>query len=189
MIHEDLQLILEDADEHMDKSIEHLRHEMMSIRAGRATPTMLENVKVDYYGSITPLNQMASVSAPQPDLLVVQPWDRSALNDIEKAIQASNLGLNPSNDGGMIRLPVPPLSEERRKELVKAARAIGEDTKVSIRNVRRNAKDDIKKTQEAENLQEDMRYEAEEQLQVMTDKHTEKVDALLDHKEKEIMEV
>lgn len=189
MIHEDLQLILDDASEHMDKSIEHLRHELMAIRAGRATPAMLENVKVDYYGSITPLNQMASVNAPQPDLLIVQPWDKSALGEIEKAIQASNLGLNPSNDGQMIRLPVPPLSEERRRDLVKAAKALGEETKISIRNVRRSAKDDIKKTQEEEKLQEDMRYEAEEELQAMTDKHTERVDTLLNHKENEIMEV
>lgn len=189
MIHEDLQLILEDASEHMDKSIEHLRHELVSIRAGRATPAMLENVKVDYYGSVTPLNQMASINAPQPDLLVVQPWDATALGEIEKAIQASNLGLNPSNDGQMIRLPVPPLSEERRRDLVKAAKSIGEDTKVAIRNVRRHAKDDIKKTQESENLQEDMRYEAEDQLQEMTDSHVNKVDSLLEHKEKEIMEV
>ena len=189
MINEDLQLILVEAEEHMGKSIEHLRHELISIRAGRATPTMLENVKVEYYGSITPLSQMASIGAPQADLLVVQPWDTSALADIEKAILASNLGLNPSNDGGMIRLPVPPLSEERRRELVKVARSVGEDAKVSIRNVRRQAKDDIKKTQESENLQEDMRYEAEEELQTMTDKHIEKASALLDHKEKEIMEV
>ena len=111
------------------------------------------------------------------------------MNDIEKAIQSSNLGLNPSNDGGMIRLPVPPLSEERRRDLVKAARSLGEETKISIRNVRRHAKDDIKKTQESENLQEDMRYEAEDTLQKMTDNHTEKVDKLLDHKEKEVMEV
>ncbi|MGA1493983.1 MAG: ribosome recycling factor [Rhodothermales bacterium] len=189
MIHEDLQLILAEAEENMDKSIEHLRHELMSIRAGRATPTMLENVKVDYYGSITPLSQMASISAPQADLLVVQPWDTSALGQIEKAIQASNLGLNPSNDGGMIRLPVPPLSEERRRELVKVARSVGEEAKISIRNVRRQAKDDIKKTQESEKLPEDMRYEAEEELQAMTDKHTEKVSSLMDHKEKEVMEV
>ena len=114
MIHEELELILEDASEHMAKSIDHLRQELMSIRAGRATPSMLENVKVDYYGSITPLSQMASINAPQADLLVVQPWDASALADIEKAIQSANLGLNPSNDGAMIRLPVPPLSEDRR---------------------------------------------------------------------------
>jgi len=152
MIHEDLQLILEDASEHMDKTIEHLRHELMSIRAGRATPSMLENVRVDYYGSTTPLNQMASINAPQPDLLIVQPWDATALADIEKAIMSANLGLNPSNDGAMIRLPVPPLSEERRRDLVKAARTRGEEAKVSIRNVRRHAKDHLKSTQADENL-------------------------------------
>lgn len=189
MIHEDLQLILEDASEHMDKCIEHLRHELMSIRAGRATPAMLENVRVDYYGTSTPLSQMASINAPQPDMLVVQPWDASALRDVEKAIMASNLGLNPANDGQLIRLPVPPLSEERRRDLAKVAKSVAEDAKVAIRNVRRTAKDDIKKTQEAEKLQEDMRYEAEDELQQMTDKHVGKVDALLDHKEKEIMEV
>ncbi len=189
MIHEELQLILDDASEHMDKTIEHLRHELMSIRAGRATPSMLENVRVDYYGSTTPLNQMASINAPQPDMLIVQPWDATALADIEKAILSANLGLNPSNDGAMIRLPVPPLSEERRRDLVKAARTRGEEGKVSIRNIRRHAKDHIKSTQADENLQEDMRYEAEDQLQKMTDKHIEKVDSLLNHKEAEIMEV
>ena len=189
MIHEELQLILDDASEHMDKTIEHLRHEMMSIRAGRATPAMLENVRVDYYGSITPLSQMASINAPQPDLLVVQPWDTTALGDIEKAIQGANLGLNPSNDGAMIRLPVPPLSEERRRDLVKAARTRGEDAKVAVRNVRRSAKDHIKTTQNDENLPEDLRYEAEETLQAMTDKHITKIDSLLDNKEAEIMEV
>jgi len=189
MIHEDLELIVLDASEHMDKSIEHLRHELMSIRAGRASPSMLENIRVDYYGSVTPLSQMASVNAPQPDLLVVQPWDATALPDIEKAILAANLGLNPSNDGMMIRLPVPPLSEERRRDLVKAARTRGEDAKISVRNVRRHAKDEVKTTQTAENLQEDMRYEAEEQLQTMTDNHISKIESLLENKEKEIMEV
>ena len=154
MIHEELELILEDASEHMAKSIDHLRQELMSIRAGRATPSMLENVKVDYYGSITPLSQMASINAPQADLLVVQPWDASALADIEKAIQSANLGLNPSNDGAMIRLPVPPLSEDRRRDLVKAARTRGEDAKVAVRNVRRHAKDHVKSTQNEENLPE-----------------------------------
>jgi len=189
MIHEDLELILIDASEHMDKSIEHLRHDLMAIRAGRATPSMLENVRVDYYGAITPLSQMASISAPQPDLLVVQPWDASALAEIEKAILAANLGLNPSNDGGLIRLSVPPLSEERRHDLVKAARTKGEDAKVAVRNVRRHSKDHIKTTQTDENLQEDMRYEAEDQLQKMTDDHIQRIESLLEHKQAEIMEV
>jgi len=189
MIHENLTLILDDAKEHMEKSLEYLLSELKSIRAGRATPAMLENVRVDYYGSQTPLNQMASVNAPQPDLLVVQPWDRTALADIEKAIQAANLGLNPSNDGSLIRLPVPPLSEERRRDLVKSAHSRGEESKVAIRNIRRHAKDHIKSTLKEDNLPEDMQFEAEDRLQKLTDDFSEKVDSLLVHKEAEIMEV
>ncbi len=189
MIHEDLELILEDASEGMDKCIEHLRHEMVSIRAGRATPAMLENVRVEYYGSISPLNQIASINAPQHDLLTVQPWDASALGAIEKAIMAANLGINPGNDGVLIRLPVPPLSEERRRDLAKTARAKGEDAKIAVRGVRRNAKEMIKSTQKEEKLSEDMMYEAEETLQAMTDKHITKIEGLMAHKEAEIMEV
>jgi ribosome recycling factor len=189
MIHEDLELILEDASEGMDKCIEHLRHEMVSIRAGRATPAMLENIRVDYYGSSTPLAQMSSINAPQPDLLVVQPWDATALGAIEKAIMAANLGINPSNDGQLIRLPVPPLSEERRRDLAKTAKAKGEEAKIAVRSVRRTAKDMIKSTQKEEKLPEDMAYEAEETLQQMTDKHITKIEAIMSHKEAEIMEV
>lgn len=189
MFDEEIELILEDASEHMDKTIDHLRTELNAIRAGRATPSMIENIRVDYYGSSTPLNQMSSIGAPQPDLLVVQPWDRSALSDIEKAIAAENIGLNPSNDGNIIRIPVPPLSEERRRNLVKTARARGEEAKIAIRNIRRSAKDHVKSTQEAQSLSEDMRYMAEDKLQEMTNEHTDKIDRLLDHKEAQIMEV
>ena len=189
MIHESLQLVLDDAEEHMDKSLEHFVLELKSIRAGRATPSMLENVRVDYYGSQTPLNQMASVNAPQPDLLVIQPWDKAALADVEKAIQSANLGLNPSNDGAMIRIPVPPLSEERRIDLVKSAKTRGEDTKVALRNIRRHSKDDIHKMVKSENLPEDMGHESDTQLQKLTDDYTNKVDTMLKHKEDEIMEV
>ena len=189
MVDESIQLLLDEAEASMKKSLEHLRAELNTIRAGRATPAMLEGVRVDYYGSQTPLNQMASVSAPQADLLLVQPWDRSALGDIDKAISAANLGLNPSNDGSLIRIPVPPPSEERRKDLAKSARAKGEEAKVSVRNVRRSAKDEIKSIQQEENLPEDMRYEGEDALQKLTDGYTEKIDALLDRKEAEIMEV
>ncbi len=189
MLDEEFELILEDAKEHMDKSLDHLRIELNTIRAGRATPSMLDTVRVDYYGSSTPLSQMASVSAPQPDLIVVQPWERSVLGDIERAIIAGNLGLNPSNDGSMIRIPVPALNEERRRDLVKSAKSKGEDAKISIRNVRRHAKDNIKKTQEEEHLSEDMRYHAEGKLQEMTDAYVKKIDAILERKEAEIMEV
>jgi len=193
MIHESLELLLEEAREHMDKSLEHLMSELKSIRAGRATPSMLDNVRVEYYGTQTPLNQMASVNAPQPDLIVVQPWDRSVLGDVEKAILAANLGLNPSNDGSMIRLPVPPLSEERRVDLVKSAKTRGEETKIAIRNVRRHIKDQlhktVHKTVKDETLSEDMGYEADDDLQKLTDQYVEKVDKMLAHKEEEIMEV
>lgn len=189
MFDESIQILLDEADAHMQKSIDHLRSELNTIRAGRATPAMLDTVRVEYYGSQVPLNQVASVNAPQADLLVVQPWDRSALGTIERAIMAANLGMNPSNDGTMIRIPVPPPSEERRKELVKSAKARGEDAKVAIRNVRRNIKDEIKNVQQENHLSEDMRYEAEDRLQKMTDDYVAKIDALLERKEMEIMEV
>lgn len=189
MVDDSIQLLLDDADEHMSKTLDWLRTELNGVRAGRATPAMVDNVRVDYYGSHTPLNQMASVNAPQADLLVIQPWDRSALNDIEKAIRAANLGLNPSNDGNIIRIPVPPLSEERRRDLVKTARARGEEAKIGIRNIRRSTKDEIKRLQQDEALPEDMRFEGEESLQGLTDKYTERIDQILQRKEEEIMEV
>ncbi len=189
MLDEMITLVLDDAEDKMNRAIEHLRHELSSIRAGRATPAMLENIRVSYYGSSTPLNQMANVSAPQPDLLVIQPWDKSSLGDIEKAISAANIGVNPSNDGMLIRVPVPPLSEERRKDLAKAARVRGEDARIAVRNIRRHGKDEIKSIQQSENLPEDMRYEAEERLQAMTDRHIEGIDKLMQRKEEEIMEV
>ena len=189
MVDDQIQLLLDEAEENMQKTLDWLRTELNGIRAGRATPSMVEGIRVEYYGSQTPLNQVANISAPQPDLLIVQPWDRSALNDIERGIMSANLGLNPSNDGQLIRIPVPPLSEERRRELVKSAGTRGEEAKIGIRNIRRHAKDEIKKTQESEHLSEDMRYEGEDLLQELTDEYTAKVDRLLERKESEIMEV
>ena len=189
MVDEMIKLALEDAEERMEKALEYLRGELSAIRAGRATPAMLEHIRVEYYGAHSPLNQIASITAPQPDLLVVQPWDAKALGDIEKAIMAANIGVTPSNDGALIRIPVPPLSEERRRELAKAARMRGEEAKVAIRNIRRHCKDEIKSLAQSENLPEDMRYEGEERLQKLTDQYIEKVDVLLERKEKEIMEV
>lgn len=189
MLDENIQLLLDEADASMDKSVEHLRSELRTLRAGRATPAMLENVRVEYYGTMTPLNQMANVNAPQADLLMVQPWDRSSLNAIERAIGAANLGFNPSNDGSVIRIPVPTPTEERRREIVKAAKSRGEEAKVAIRNIRRVAKDEIKSVQQEQHLPEDMRFMAEEMLQKKTDAHIAKVDELLTHKEAEIMEV
>ncbi len=189
MLDDAIKLVLEDAGEKMDKALEHLRGELTTIRAGRASPAMLEHLKVEYYGTLTSLNQMASVTAPQPDLIVVQPWDTSALGAIEKSIMTANMGFNPSNDGTIIRIPIPPLSEERRKELVKTARHRGEEAKIAIRNIRRHAKDQVKDMQQSENLPEDMRYEGEDELQQITDKHVGKIDEYLDRKEAEIMEV
>ncbi len=184
-----MKAVLDEAKAGMEKSMSHLRAELNSIRTGRATPAMLENVRVEYYGSTMPINQVASISAPQADLLMVQPWDTNALEPVEKAIMQANLGLNPSNDGQMIRVPVPPLSGDRREELVKTARGLGEEAKISIRNIRRNAKDEIKRTQQKENLSEDVRYGGEEELQEMTDEYTNSIDTLLSRKEEEIRKV
>lgn len=189
MLVEDLELILEDAKDQMDKAIKHLLHEFNGIRAGRANPAMLEGVRAEVYGSLTPLNQCASVNAPAPDMLVVQPWDKSTLNAIEKAIRAAGLGLNPSNDGAIIRIPIPPLSEERRRDLGKMAKTKSEETRVAIRNIRRDANHEFKKTHKDLKLSEDMLAEAEDLVQKATDLHISKVDDLLHKKEAEIMKV
>jgi len=184
-----VQDVLDDAEERMEDAVNFLRSEFNSIRVGRATPAMLENVKVDYYGSQVPLNQVASITAPQADLLLVQPFDRNAIGDIERGIMTADLGLNPNNDGEKIRIPVPPLSEERRKELAKKARERSEDAKISIRNIRRDIKDQLKSTVEEHNLSEDVMYGAEEDLQEITDTYTEKADQLLENKKQAIMKV
>ena len=184
-----IQDLLDDADERMEETVSFLRSELKTIRAGRASPSMLDNVTIDYYGSQTPLNQVASVSAPQADLLVVQPFDTNALQDIEKGIMKADLGLNPNNDGEKIRIPVPPLSEERRKELAETARERAEDAKISVRNIRRDVKNEIQRVVDAENLSEDVRYGAEEDLQQITDRHTDAIDSLLEKKKARIMDV
>lgn len=173
----------------MDEAIRYYKKELSHVRAGKAQPALLDGVKVEYYGSQTPLNQLANVSAPEPRLLTVQPFDKSVMEDIEKAIMSAGLGLNPNNDGNIIRIPLPILSEERRKELVKRIKEIAEDTRISIRNYRRDANDEIKKKVESESLPEDSLYEAEEEIQRLTDEHTETVSKLLEKKEEEIMTV
>ncbi|MCY4171919.1 MAG: ribosome recycling factor [Bacteroidetes bacterium] len=189
MLDELLELILSDSTDQMERSLQHLNKELLSIRAGRASPAMLENVRVEFYGSISPLNQLSTVGATQPDLIVVTPWDKSSISAIEKAIQSANLGLNPSNDGTVIRVPIPPLTEERRVDLCKRVRQIGEQAKVSIRNIRRSAKVELKSTQEDEKLSEDMRYHAEDLLQKETDRYIDMIDGILQKKEADIMEV
>jgi ribosome recycling factor len=189
MIPPELQQIIKKAGKQMDEAVSYFKTELSHIRAGKAKPSLLDGVKVDYYGSQTPLNQLANVSAPEARLLTVQPYDKSALEDIEKAIMSAGLGLNPNNDGNIIRVPLPILSEERRKELVKRVGELAEDARISIRNTRRDANDEIEKTVKEESLPEDSLYEAEEEVQQITDKHTEKVSKLLDDKEEEIMTV
>lgn len=189
MIPEELQLIISDTNSQMDEALSFCKKEFSHIRAGKASPTLLDNVKVNYYGSQTPLNQLANVSAPEPRLLTVQPYDKSIIEDIEKAIMSSGMGLNPNNDGVLIRIPLPILSEERRKELVKHAKEVAEDARISIRNTRRDANDQIKKEVERESLPEDSKYEAEEKVQELTDNHIKKIDEALEQKEKEIMTV
>lgn len=185
---EEIQLILDDAAEQMNKALEHLESELLKIRAGKANPQMLEGVKVDYYGSIVPISQVANINTPDARSLTVQPWEKPMLAPIEKAIQAANLGLNPQNDGALIRINVPPLTEERRKDLVKQAKAVAENAKVSIRNIRREANELIKKEQK-DGLPEDLAKAAEDQVQKLTDTHSSKADAHLEKKEKEIMTV
>ncbi len=181
--------ILKSTTEKMDKAVEHVRAEFTKIRTGKATTNLLDGVKVDYFGTPTPLIQLGNISTPDYHTITVQPWDKSALSLIEKAIQAANLGLNPSNDGNIIRVPIPALNEERRKEIVKLVKKFAEDGKVAVRNVRRESIEHLKKTEKEEHISEDERKTAETEVQKLTDKHIKSIDDLLAMKEKEIMEV
>jgi ribosome recycling factor len=185
---EEIELILAEAEEAMKKSVTHLEDELVKIRAGKASPAMLDGVKVEYYGSVTPLNQVSNVNTPDARTISVQPWEKSMLEPIEKAITYANLGLNPQNNGELIIISVPPLTEERRKDLVKKARAEGEDAKVGIRNARKDANDQIKKLQK-EGLSEDQAKNAEAEIQDLTNAFTNKVDAEVERKEKDIMTI
>jgi len=180
---------LADAKRRMDKSIEATHHEFNSIRTGRASPALLDRVNIDYYGTPTPLKSLASISAPEPRLLVVQPFDPGAIKNIERAIQESDLGLTPSNDGKVVRLPIPALTEERRKDLVKVVRRVAEDGKVAIRNVRRDVMQHLKELVVNGDVGDDEERRAEAQVQKITDDHTKSIDDLLKVKEAEIMEV
>ena len=182
-------MVKADSEERMQKSIKNLEHDFTMLRTGRATPALFDNIKVDYYGSQTPLNQTANISVPEARLVVIQPWDKSTLSLIEKAILASDLGLNPSNDGKVIRINIPPLTEERRKELAKIAKGNAENTRVAVRNVRRDANEELKKIQKSGEITEDDLKKGETDIQKLTDTYIGKIDALLAAKEKEIMEV
>ncbi|MFN4110658.1 MAG: ribosome recycling factor [Ignavibacteria bacterium] len=181
--------VLKETEEKMKKSVEVVRQEFAKIRTGKATTALLDGIKAEYYGSLVPLNQMANISVSDVHTLVVQPWDKSALQSIEKAILQSELGLNPINDGNILRIPIPPLTEERRKDLVKLCKKFAEDGRIAVRNVRRDAIEHLKKMEKDEHLSEDDRKLAEKEVQKLTDKYIEHINELLDHKEKEIMEV
>lgn len=182
------QSIKKNAEDRMEKAIGSLKKELATLRAGRATPALLDRVQVEYYGAMTPVNQLANINTPDSRTLMIQPWDKSSVSAIEKAILKSDLGLTPSNDGSSIRIVIPALTEERRSELVKMTRKFGEESKVAIRNIRRDANDDIKKLEKA-GISEDESRKHQEDIQKFTDKYIGEVDKILAAKEKEIMEV
>jgi len=181
--------ILKVTKDRMLKAVDHLTAEFIKVRTGKASIGLLEGVKVDYYGTPTPINQVGNLNTPDFHTITVQPWDKTVIPIIEKAILNANLGLNPSSDGTLIRIPIPPLNEERRKELVKHTKKLAEEAKVSIRNIRRDEIEKLKKTEKEEHISEDDRKHGETEIQKLTDQFIKEVDALVQKKEKEIMEV
>ena len=181
--------LLEDARERMTKSVESTRHEFGSVRTGRASPALLDRIAVDYYGATTPLKQLATITAPEARLLTIQPYDKSSIKSIERAILESDIGLTPSNDGNLIRLGIPELTEERRKQLVRVVRHIAEEGRVAIRNIRRDVMHDLREMKEAGETGSDDEHRAEVELQKVTDVRVTELDDLLKHKEAEILEV
>jgi len=181
-------MVLDDTKESMSAALTHLEREFQKIRAGKASPTMLEGIKINYYGAMTPIEQTANINTPDPRQIIVQPWDKSILQELEKAIMAANLGFNPKNEGEVLRIIVPPLTEERRKDLVKQARNESEQAKISIRNIRRSA-NDMAKSLEKDGLPEDEVKKLQEKIQEMTDEYIKKIDEFLEKKEKDIMTV
>jgi ribosome recycling factor len=181
--------LIDDATRRMDKSVESTRTEFNTVRTGRASAALLDRVQIDYYGQATPLKQLATINVPEPRMLTIQPFDPSSIKPIEKAIQESDLGLTPSNDGKIIRLPMPQPNEERRKELVKVVRKLAEEGRVAVRNVRRDVVHHLKELSTKGDVGSDDEHRAEERVQKLTDEHTKTIDDLLKHKESEIMEV
>ncbi len=181
--------IISDVEDRMKKSVKNLQKEFASIRTGRATPSIFDNVKVDVYDSQMPLNQVAAISCPEPRLIVIQPWDKDTISAIEKSILKSDLSLNPSSDGNLIRIQIPDLTEERRKEYVKLAKQKAEDCRVAIRNIRRDGNDMIKDLEKAKDISEDESKTATARIQKITDKHIDEVQSVTDNKEKEILNV
>jgi len=186
MAEEDVTVAIEETVEAMKKSIEHLRHDLQKIRTGRANTSLLDGIQADYYGTATPLNQLATLSAPDPRLIVISPFDKGCIGAIEKAIQTSDLGLTPANDGKVVRIPIPALTEERRKELVKHVHKVAEQHKVGVREARR---DGLALLKEVNGISDDARHRAEKKVQDLTDEYTGTIDAMCVQKEKEVMEV
>ncbi|MFO7922960.1 MAG: ribosome recycling factor [Bacteroidales bacterium] len=185
---EDVQLVLDIAEEKMEKALVYLQDELAKLRAGKANPHMLDGIYVDYYGVSTPLNQVSNINTPDPRTITVQPWEKNMLEPVEKAIMHANLGFNPVNNGEILRIVVPALTEERRKTLVKQVKGEGENARVSIRNARREANDEVRKMQK-DGLPEDMEKRTEDEIQKLTDSYSKKVDELLEKKEKDIMTI
>lgn len=181
--------IFQTQEERMKKSVEALKRDYASLRAGRATPALLDRVSVDYYGTPTPVNQVANVSVPEPRMITIQPWDKAMLPDIEKAIMKSDLGLNPNSDGSVIRLSIPQLTQERRAELAKTIHKKAEEAKVSVRNIRRDANDAIKKLEKEKAITEDENKKSQDEIQKLIDQYIKEIDRVMAAKEKEIMEV
>lgn len=181
-------IVEQECKQKMETTVALLQKEMAGIRTGRASAGLLDTIQVDYYGTHTPLKQMATISTPEPRTLVIQPWDVSAIASIEKAIKTSDLGITPQNDGKVVRLNLPPLTEERRKEMAKMVRKIGEENKVAVRNIRRDAMDSVKKKLKNKEMSEDDEKKLEVKIQKFTDEYVAKIDSVIAHKEKEIME-
>ena len=181
--------LLKQSEERMKKSLHALEEEFNTIRTGRASASLFDKIKVEYYGNSTPLNQVATISVPEARLVVIQPWDKAVISDIEKAIQKSELSVNPMNDGKVIRINIPPLTEERRKEFAKVAKNMAEQARVAVRNIRRDANDDLKKQQKNGDLSEDEAKRGEDEIQKLTDRFVEEINRVLETKEKEILEI
>jgi len=177
------------SEESMKKSINFLKDELATIRAGKANPKLVDKIQVSYYGVMTPINQVANISVPEPRLIIIQPWDSSLVKEVEKAILASDLGINPSSDGKLIRLVIPPLTEERRKDLIKKVKKEAENSKIAVRNIRRDANEEFKKLEKSSEITKDDHKKAEEEMQKLTDKYVKLIDDIYRDKEKEILEV
>ncbi len=184
-----MEKMITDTEKKMKKTIESISSQLARLRTGKASPTLIENIKVEYYGTSTPINQLASISVPEPRLIVVHPWDKTAVSAVERAIRSSDLGLNPVSDGTVVRIPIPVLSEERRKELVKVAKSIAEDGKIAIRNIRREIIEEIKQKQKDGEIPEDDSYRIQDKIQELTEKFSREIDEIFKNKEEEILTV